>query len=99
MNQITKVYFKERSPNKESFSILGNFTFKSMQMAERIIGEVIYKSPSKRETYLDHIIEYCLDKNYRVSVFVVDKSFSIGTEEEWLALTYWQESFSALGQF
>jgi hypothetical protein len=44
-------------------------------------------------------IEYCLEKKYRVSVFVVNKSFSIGTEEEWLTLSYWQESFSDLGQF
>ena len=98
MNQITNVYFKESSANKESFSILGNFTFKSMKMAEKIIRDVINKSPSNRETYLDHVIEYCLEKNYRVSAFVVDKSFSIGTKEEWLTLNYWQESFSALGQ-
>jgi len=69
-----------------------------MKMAEKIIGDVINKSPSNRETYLDHVIEYCLEKNYRVSAFVVDKSFSIGTKEEWLTLNYWQESFSALGQ-
>ena len=99
MNQITKVYFKEGSPNKESFSILGNFTFKSMQMAEKVIGEVISQSLSSTETYLDHVIEYCLKKNLKVSAFIVNKSFSIGTEEEWSTLTYWQESFSALGQF
>lgn len=98
-NQITKVYFKESSPNEESFSILGNFTFKSILMAEKIIKDVISKSPSSTETYLDHVIEYCLKKNLRVSVFVVTKSFSIGTEEEWSTLAYWQESFSALGKF
>ena len=98
-NQITKVFFKESSPNKESFSILGNFTFKSMHMAEKMIKDVISKSPLKREIYLDHVIEYCLEKKYRVSAFVVNKSFSIGTEEEWLTLSYWQESFSDLGQF
>jgi len=99
MNQINKVYFKESSPNKDSFSILGNFTFKSLQMAEKVIKDVIPKSPSSTETYLDHVIEYCLKKKFKVSVFVVNKSFSLGTEEEWLTLNYWQESFSALGQF
>ena len=48
---------------------------------------------------LGWVVEYCLEKKYRVSVFVVNKSFSIGTEEEWLTLSYWQESFSDLGQF
>ena len=98
MNQITKVYFKESSPNEESFSILGNFTFKSLQMAEKVIEEVISQSLSSTETYLDHVIEYCLKKNLKVSAFIVNKSFSIGTEEEWLTLNYWQESFIALGK-
>jgi hypothetical protein len=70
-----------------------------MHMAEKMIKDVISKSPLKREIYLDHVIEYCLEKKYRVSAFVVNKSFSIGTEEEWLTLSYWQESFSDLGQF
>jgi dTDP-glucose pyrophosphorylase len=98
MNQITKVYFKESIPNEESFSILGNFTFKSLQMAEKVIEEVISQSLSSTETYLDHVIEYCLKKNLKVAAFIVNKSFSIGTEEEWLTLNYWQESFTALGK-
>jgi hypothetical protein len=92
------VYFKESSPNKDSFSILGNFTFKSLQMAEKVIEDVISKSPSSTETYLDYVIEYCLKKKFKVSAFIVNKSFSLGTEEEWLTFNYWQESFSALGK-
>jgi NDP-sugar pyrophosphorylase family protein len=98
-NQVTNVHFKDNYPNKNSLTILGNFSFKSTRIAERVIEEVISKSPVNSETYLDHVIEYCLENNYKVSAFDVNKSFSIGTKDEWLTFSYWQESFGVSGQF
>jgi dTDP-glucose pyrophosphorylase len=99
MNQVTNVYFKDNCPKDNSLTILGNFSFKSTQMAEKVIEDVISKSPVDSEAYLDHVIEYCLENNYKVSVFDVNNSFSIGTKEEWLTFSYWQESFGISGQF
>jgi dTDP-glucose pyrophosphorylase len=97
-NKVTDVYFKDNCPKENSLTILGNFSFKSTRMAEKVIEEVISKSPSNNEIYLDHIIEYCLENDYKVSVFEVGKSFSIGTKEEWLTFNYWREIFYISGQ-
>ncbi len=98
-NQVTNVYFKDNCPKENSLTILGNFSFKSTQIAEKVIEDVISKSSVNSETYLDHVIEYCLENNYKVSAFDVNKSFSIGTKEEWLTFSYWQECFGVSGQF
>jgi hypothetical protein len=63
--------------------IIGNFSFKSMDLAKVLINEC-FKSADRysSEIYLDSVIQIALEFGYNVSAINLERFFAIGTEDE-----------------
>lgn len=71
----------------ESFNnssmIIGNFTFKSKYIAQKLINECFGSADRfNSEVYLDSVIQIALEFGYEVAAVNIDKFFAVGTEDE-----------------
>jgi NDP-sugar pyrophosphorylase family protein len=78
----------------ESFNnpsmIIGNFTFKSKEVAQKLINEC-FRSAERfnSEIYLDSVIQAALESGYEVSAISLDMFFAVGTEDEFKTYKYY----------
>ena len=92
---ITKLFVKAKDLEPDALMILGNFTFRSKELAERLIKSVLMEmKDSKEEVYLDWVLELALVMGYRILPLEVKDFWAIGTEDEFKTLQYWSEVFA-----
>jgi NDP-sugar pyrophosphorylase family protein len=82
------------SDSKSAPLIIGNFTFKSSEIAKELIRELENNDVRiNGEFYLDSVIETAIQKGLKVTYIEVKSFFAIGTEQEFNTYNYyWKKS-------
>jgi hypothetical protein len=72
--------------------VIGNFTFKDIVLAEKLINECFRTSDRyNSEIYLDSVIQIALEFGFKVSVNNLDNFFAVGTEDELNTYQYYKD--------
>jgi ADP-glucose pyrophosphorylase len=72
--------------------IIGNFTFKSSEIAKELIRELENNDLRiNDEFYLDSVIEIAIQKELNVSYIEVEFFFAVGTEQEFNTFNYYRK--------
>jgi len=72
--------------------IIGNFTFKSTEIAKELIRDLENNDVRiNGEFYLDSVIEIAIQKGLKVSYIEVEAFFAIGTEQEFNTFNYYRK--------
>ena len=72
--------------------IIGNFTFKSSEIAKELIGDLENNNVRiNGEFYLDSVIEIAIQKGLKVSYIEVQAFFAVGTEQEFNTVNYFRK--------
>jgi len=93
MRKVCELHFKAR-PNLEQHRmgiVMGNFTFRSRDLAQSVCEEVLMKNPEANgEYYLDRVIDVCLSKGLRVFSYQPSYYVALGTKDELESFKYWE---------
>jgi NDP-sugar pyrophosphorylase family protein len=93
-SRIKRLMVKEASPSETAKVIIGNFSFRSVELAKVLIEETIqHKSSSKSEVYLDWVIQFAIERQLKIVAIEVDQFWAIGTPDEYATAKYWEEVF------
>lgn len=72
--------------------IIGNFTFKSSEIAKELIRDLENNDVRiNGEFYLDSVIEIAIQKGLKVSYIEVEAFFAVGTEQEFNTFNYYRK--------
>jgi NDP-sugar pyrophosphorylase family protein len=70
--------------------IIGNFTFKSSEIAKELIRDLENNDVKiNGEFYLDSVIEIAIQKGFNVTYIEVESFFAVGTEQEFNTYNYY----------
>jgi NDP-sugar pyrophosphorylase family protein len=94
LGEVLSLLAKKCPPNFENnLLIIGNFTFKSKDIAISLIEKLEQnKIQVKGEYYLDSVIEVAKKEGLSVKTMKIDDFFAIGSENEYLTFEYFSES-------
>ena len=92
--KVLDAYIKPIIKPESDEIIVGNFSFRDMSVAEGLISETLSRENSTGETYLDFIIFEAIQKGLKIRAISIRDFWSIGTEEEFETLRYWEDGLS-----
>jgi NDP-sugar pyrophosphorylase family protein len=91
-HEVVGVSTKSKPLNSNSKMIIGNFTFSSTHLAEKLIEQLIQdKKTINGEYYLDSIIEIAISTGVKVELIESKLFCALGTADELKTWEYWQD--------
>lgn len=88
-DRIEKLSIKNKPVDGQHwFTITGNFSFKSHELATNLIEEVLLADDGTRELHLEEVVDVAIKQGLKVKAFMIPQYMSVGVPDEIILFNY-----------